>query len=281
METPETTALAEVKPKMTSPLAEIQKLEGFEDAILTPANMVLIQKTTRDPEATPGTFKDTITGQSYKEIQIVPLKIQVGDAQGQGAPRVMFAPDAAFGSDPICRSNDGVKPALNAAHPQSEYCKDCKWSSWKDYKTTKKPPACHSKARILFVERSTGLPFLINLGGRSITPVRNLLKSIMRFAAMSLMKGVRAMLYDFSCTMYLKDVVDSKGAYFVCQFKDISRVRDVGEFGPIYHELVKARDVMREVEAPASEDEVLDSTPTQGGTTPIVDAEVVDPDIPF
>ena len=281
-ETKQETSLAVVPdPKFKSPLAQLQELEGFEDAILSPAPMVLVQKTTRDPEATPGTFKDTITGQSYKEVQLVPLKIQVGDSTGAGAPRVLFAPDAPFGGDPVCRSNDGIRPSLNAAHPQSDLCANCKWSSWKDFSTTKKPPACHSKARILFAERTTGLPFLINLGGRSITPVRNLLKSIMRFAAMSVMKGVKTMLYDFSATMYLKDVVDAKGAYYVAMFKDIQRVRDLGEFSSLFHELVKARDVMKETEPPASDDEVLEATPTQGGTTPVVDAEVVDSDIPF
>src|ERR1039458_7929960 len=107
-----TTALATQRPTgpatlaTVNPLASVSQMEGFEDAVITPAQMVLIQPTSRDENAQPGTFKDTITGQSYKEMKIVPLKIV---ANTPGMPRVLFQKDAPLGSDPLCRSNDGVR----------------------------------------------------------------------------------------------------------------------------------------------------------------------------
>ena len=139
-----------------NPSSLVSSLEGFEDAAITPANMVVVQKTTRDPDATPGMFKDMITGQQFKTIQIVPLKIQVNPG-----PRVLFEEGSPFGADPICRSNDGIKPATNSQCPQSEFCKTCKHASWDNWKGGKATPACKENAKILFVERESFLPYIM------------------------------------------------------------------------------------------------------------------------
>jgi hypothetical protein len=284
-------------------------MEGFEDAIITPAQMVLVQNGSRDVDAIPGTFKDTITGQSYKEMRIIPLKIICNTP---GMSRVLFEEGAPFGSDPLCRSNDGITPSANAQAPQSAKCGNCKHSSWANFAATKKPPACKEKAKILFVERESGLPFMLSLGGLCVTPVKNLLKTLMRLAMLSAIelkveqlvkagenkeqakllavslfnKGTidtRVGLFDFSTTMSLERRNGNKGTYFVVKFTDTSRVQTVGEFGPLYQELVKARDVLAKTED-KPEDGVETDVFSSTAAPKVHDAEVVaddDSDIPF
>lgn len=269
------------------PTTQVSDLEGFEDAVVTPATMVMVQATTRDEEAHPGTFKDTITGQEYTTLQIVPLRIQTSPG-----PRVLFPNDpdtgkTIFGADPICRSNDGYRPAVNAAQPQSELCKNCKYGDlmWKVFAKTRKPPECKEKARVLFVERTTGLPFIITFGGRSVTPVKTLLKAIMRLAQKSLSDGIKTGIYDFTTEMTLKKITDAKGTYYVVLFKNPMRVRNIGEFGPLYQELVKSRDALANApEVGAEEDTVIDAQPVTEGSQPAVptaQSEIVDEDVPF
>ena len=267
-------------PAVRTPLININELEGFEDAVITPAIMSIIQPTSRnqDENTPPGTFKDTITGMVYKSLKIVPLKIQANPG-----PRVYFDPDAGLGSDPICRSNDGIRPAANAAEPQCEFCKNCIRASWANFRETHKAPACKEKARMLFVERENGLPFMISFGGRSVTPCNQFLKAIMRLAALSLAKGERLGIYDFCAEMYLKYVTDSKGTYYIAQFRNIQRVKVPGEFGPLYQELVKARDVLSKQEV-GDEDSTPTVTTESASTSSVADAEIVengDSEVPF
>lgn len=282
------TAIVPATPSALStvnPSSLVSSLEGFEDAAITPANMVVVQKTTRDPDATPGMFKDMITGQQFKTIQIVPLKIQVNPG-----PRVLFEEGSPFGADPICRSNDGIKPATNSQCPQSEFCKTCKHASWDNWKGGKgKPPACKENAKILFVERESFLPYIMTAKGKSVSQVKGFLGAIMRHAATALAKGQRLGIFDFTAEMYLDNVVDSRGAYYVVKFRApggnaglVGRVRTVGEFGPIYHELVRQRDVL--AKAQDVEDVVPPASERATGTVPanqFVEAEVVDDTIPF
>jgi len=260
---------------VVSPLAKVHELEGFEEAVITPAYMTIIQNGSRDEEATPGTFKDMITGQSFRSIQIVPLKIICNPG-----PRVMYKEDAPFGSDPLCRSNDGVTPDPRIENPPSSKCATCKFGDlmWKTWRTTGKPTTCKEKAKILFVARDSGLPFMLSAGGRSVPAVKLLLKSIMRNAAMLYARGEKTGIYDYTTEMFLKRETSAKGVYYVLQFKPACRVRNVGEFGPLYQELVKRQDVL--ATAPDDESSPIDA-PAQASH--VVGAEVLPTDeaIPF
>ena len=264
-----------------SPFSILSKLDGFEDATITPSQLVIIQPTSRDENGTPGTFKDTVTGQSYREIKLVPLTII---SKTPGMPRVLFQEGSALGSDPICRSNDGIAPAANSQAPQSKLCKGCKHSAWRTIGGKKKPPACREKAKILFIERETGLPYRITLGGRSVSPVKKVLETIIKYALSSVKQGIRATLHDFVTTMWLKRETDAKGTYYVVQFKDTARITNVGAYDELYNELVKARNALKAAEDEPTagiEADVL-GTPAPAGEQ-VHDAEVVDDssDIPF
>ena len=137
------------------------------------------------------------------------------------------------------------------------------------------------------MERESFLPYIMTAKGKSVSQVKGFLGAIMRHAATALAKGQRLGIFDFTAEMYLDNVVDSRGAYYVVKFRApggnaglVGRVRTVGEFGPIYHELVRQRDVL------AKAQDVEDIVPSERatGTTPanqFVEAEVVDNDIPF
>jgi hypothetical protein len=284
-ETPETTALATTVPavgestKLANPMAAVAELPGFADAVITPVIMKIIQKTSRETDGSPpGTFKDTLTGQCFRELQIVPLHFQCNPG-----PRVLFEPGSTFGSDPLCRSDDGIRPSANARQPQCELCKNCKQASWANYQKTKKAPPCKEKAKMLFVERTTGLPYIISFSGRSVQPTKNLLKSIMRLAVMSYSQGIRVALYDFTVKMKLLDVVDEKGAYYQVQFAEIKRVVNPGEFGPLYQELVVTRNALINTKTEEDEDASTPGTASQTKPDPTIpDAtEVTDEEVPF
>jgi hypothetical protein len=115
---------------------------------------------------------------------------------------------------------------------------------------------------MLFVERNSGLPFLITLGGKSVTPLKKFLNAIMRMASFALSKGEKLGIYDFTADMYVKSITDSRGKYCVALFKNILRLRTPGEFRSMREDLVTRRNVV--TDAPVVEDEV------------VPDAEVVD-----
>jgi hypothetical protein len=269
-------------PSAAAPLS-LTSLEGMENVNIAPANMVIVQATTRDT-ATPGTFKDMVTGQEFKSLQIVPLRIQVNPG-----PRVYFEKNAPLGSDPICRSNDGITPATNALVPQNATCAGCPKASWDNWKGGKGPaPECKENARILFLERESQLPYIMTVKGKSVSQVKKFLNAIHRHALMARAKGTQLGIFDFTATISLEKQISDRGTYYVLQFAApngqqgiVGRVRQVGEFGLIYDELVKRRDVLAKAK---------DETPVQDDVVPsgavhtnqVVDAEVVaDNSIPF
>jgi len=93
-------------------------------------------------------------------------------------------------------------------------------------------------------------------------------------------------IFDFTAEMYLKFITDQRGSYYVAQFRNITRVRVPGEFGPLYQELVKSRDVLTKSEVGGDEDAAIPTGSTSGvsPTSNVVDAEIVgngDSEIPF
>ena len=156
-----------------NPLALVNSLEGFENVTIAPTQMSVIQNTKRDVNDKSGHFKDMVTGQHYKTVNIVLLNIQVDPG-----PRVLYEEGSEFGSDPICRSNDGIRPSDNAKQPQHPTCAGCPNASWKDWKSGGKPPKCKENARLLFAERESGLPYYITLKGKSVGQVKILKNAI-------------------------------------------------------------------------------------------------------
>ena len=299
------TAIVLTKPDApVNPLALVNSLEGFENVKISPTQMVVIQNTKRDPADISGHFKDMVTGQHQKTVQAVLLNIEVDPG-----PRVLFEAGSPFGSDPICRSNDGITPADNAAQPQNATCKGCPKSSWANWKTGGKPPECKENARILFAERESGLPYYITLKGKSVGQVKILKGAIVHHCVsvlgklvnkyktegMTQVKAEQAALkdpsllqiYDFVTEMYLQDTPEPAhgSSYYIAKFRApgngggyVGRVRTIGEFATLFKQLARGPIDETETELPV--------VPEGRSTAPlplnqVIDAEIVNDEIPF
>lgn len=222
--------------------------EGLEDFYLKPAQLKLVQNTTTDEGAVKGKLFDTLSKSNYESMQVVPLAIRMG--------RVLFPPGGELGAEPLCRSNDGVVPAPDAQAPQSPKCATCDFGpkNWANYRTTGKKPDCQEKAKMLFIDRESGLPYWITIGGKSISQLKALKAAIFREAIKLKNKGEPVGIYDFTFLMKPIMVQGRKGSYYELVFTELRRIQNVGEFGPMYETYVKRV----QAEQPEVADEAVD-----------------------
>jgi hypothetical protein len=210
-------------------------VEGFDGFKLTPAVLKLVQNTTTDEGAVKGKLFDTLSKTNFESMRVVPLAIKVG--------RVYFPPGGDLGAEPICRSNDGIKPSEDAQIPQATNCENCDRGAkmWKDYKATGKKPDCQEKFRMLFVSRETGLPYWLTIGGKSVSRVKDLQKGLFRDILGGRMKTPREdrAIYDYTFVIKPVSVQGRKGTYYELSFVELEKVANVGEFGALYAEFVR------------------------------------------
>jgi len=253
----ENNALATTDQTPPGVLAPGTGLEGFE---IKPAPLELVQYTTQDTEATPGKFRDKLTGQHFDTIQVVPLSIYT--------TRVLFPPGADFGADPLCRSNNGIVPTQDAAVPQSDKCATCPQGPkmWARYKETGQKPNCQEKARLVFVLRDTGLPYVMTVGGVSLKSIKNLKTAIARDAAAEQAKGTPRSLFDYTFELRVQGpIVGKKGKYFVLTYGNLRKVASPGEFGPLYEKYILRQRAQDEaVEAEEALDTAIDAEIVSG-----------------
>jgi hypothetical protein len=225
--------------------AAIQRTEslGLDGFSLKPALMKLVQRTTTDDGAAPGKLFDTLSKANTDSIQVVPLSIRMG--------RVLFPPGGELGAEPICRSDDGEVPSPNALSPQSPTCATCDSGPklWKNYKSTGKKPDCNEKFRMLFVTRDSGLPYYINISGKSISNLKSLKDAIYRDVVSARMKGQTLSLFDYTFEMKPVFVQGKKGSYYVLTFVNLQRVANPGEFGAAFEEFVSRQRALDSAEA--------------------------------
>jgi hypothetical protein len=222
--------------------------EGLEDFYLKPAQMKLVQNTTTDEGAVKGKLFDTLSKTNYESMQVVPLAIRMG--------RVLFPPGGELGAEPLCRSDDGVVPSPTAQAPQSPKCATCDFGpkNWANYRSTGKKPDCQEKARMLFIDRETGLPYWITISGKSISQLKALKAAIFREVLKLKMQGEVRSIYDFTFKMQPISVQGRKGNYYELTFVELRKIQNPGEFGAMYEMFVK-----RAQEAtPETADEAVD-----------------------
>jgi hypothetical protein len=234
---------------------------GFEDFKLSPAVLKLVQNTTTDEGAVKGKLFDTLAKSNFDQMRIVPLSIKTG--------RVYFPPGGDLGSEPLCRSNDGIKPSEDAQIPQSPKCETCDHGDkmWKNFKATGQKPDCQEKFRLLFINRETGLPYWMTVGGKSVRHVKDLKKAIYRDILAGRMKGELRNIFDYSFEIKPVSVQGRKGTYYELSFVNLEKIQNIGEFGPLYeafvrqHADIEASDNEAAVDAELSD--VGDSAPMQ------------------
>lgn len=207
--------------------------EGLEGFTLKPATMKLVQNTTNEEGAVKGKLFDTLSKSNFDSMKVVLLSIRGG--------RVYFPPGGDLGADPICRSDDGIVPSPNAQVPQSAKCATCDHGAkmWAAYKSTGQKPDCQEKFRILFIDRESGLPYNMTIGGKTISALKKLKDAIFRDVISSRAKGVVRSIYDYSVEIKPVSVTGRKGTYYELAFLNLAKIAEPGEFGPLFEMFVK------------------------------------------
>jgi hypothetical protein len=226
---------------------------GFEGYKVTPAQMKLVQRTSTDPEATPGKLFDTVAKSNLDSVQAVMLAFR--------SSRVLFPPGGELGQEPLCRSNNGVVPAADANVPQCTSCALCDHGPkvWKTWKKTGIKPDCQEKQNILFVMRDSGLPYWLSIGGMSIKNF-GLLKDAIFRDILSLKTKEKRSIYDYTFEIKPLFVQGKRGSYYVLTFANIKRIDAIDEFKPAFEQFV------------VTQNEVEKELETEG----IIEAEYVD-----
>jgi hypothetical protein len=207
--------------------------EGLEGFTLKPAILKLVQNTTTDEGAVKGKLFDTLSKANFDKLQVVPLSIKM--------TRVLFPPNGDLGAEPLCRSNDGIVPSPDAQVPQCASCANCDSGpkAWKNFRSTGKKPDCQEKFRMLFIDRDSGLPYFVTIGGKSITQLKKLKDAIYRDVLSCKMKQEFRSIYDYTFELVPLLVTGKRGNYYELTFCNLKKIANPGEFGPMYEMFVK------------------------------------------
>lgn len=151
--------------------------EGVDASVLpiTAENIVLIQSQSRVEGGIAGKFRNSDNGNHIDGFNAVPISLYTN--------RVLFPPTPPgatpqFGQQPLCRSNDGVRPAENVADKKSKLCAPCPFNQWKRVAGKSIKPQCQEKLLFTFAELETFRVFKFTASGTSIAPLKNALKNV-------------------------------------------------------------------------------------------------------
>lgn len=207
--------------------------DGFGEFTITPERLELVQKLSRSKGAVPGTFFGRSSGKALTEIRAAILGIRF--------PRALFPPRGSGSNTPICRSADGIEPAIGVPDRQSETCATCPHASWDRWRTEHIAPDCHEKAEILLVDVDTSLPYLLEVPRTSVTVVRRLQQELAKEAMQHFGKtGEKASIFDFSVVLTPEESTSKKvGSYFVLVAREIRHISTPGKFQSLFVNLVK------------------------------------------
>ncbi|MBI5486470.1 MAG: hypothetical protein HY905_03980 [Deltaproteobacteria bacterium] len=170
----------------------------YEDDVLVPRYAV-IQPTSK--EGTPGTFRSNLDGSERSELRVAPLRVQRG--------RVLWS--AEIGTDPICRSTNGLDPSPLIERPVSETCcvivgrrlqPACPKAVWPRHGR----PECRDTYLLVALDLSTETPFAMGFHGAAIRTIK-----IIRTLAWQR----RVALHDLECLLKLRRETSAKGNYFL------------------------------------------------------------------
>lgn len=236
---------------------------------IRPTSLSLVQPVTREAmDAQPGEFLDAITGQGHKEMDIVPLRVW--------RSRVLFPPtddETDFSKQKsLCFSSDGKMPHPSVETPQALSCANCPKGKWMNTPTGGVRPECDEKWKMLLVERDTGAPKILTIGGVSIKAARAFLENVNYNILVAKNKfKIKLELFDFCCTLRSEKVIGKKGVYYVIKFDSVKRLENPGTWGAAFEEFVVQRRIEAEEEAAMTE-----QYQEQQSTDGVIDAEIVE-----
>ncbi len=240
-----------------------------------PAQVELMQKTSRAEGALEGKFRNSLTGEHYDSIHAVlifdPTK-----------PRSMYENDNEFGVPPVCYSMDGITPSDNAANAQALRCATCRHSDWSRWKKNGKKrediPKCKERRVMFLVDRSSKIPYKLTVRGKSVSEYQKAMDTIAGLAELYLAQhGHYPELHDFSFKITTIRKVDAKGVYYVMVFDEIGLIReeDRAAFGALYQKFLAQRQEYASAEEAEKADEDVDSEMGEASAKPpVVEAKV-------
>jgi hypothetical protein len=258
---------------------------GFDADIFRtkPTFLKLVQPMSRMANKQIGKLLDTGTNTYMDDIQIVMLG-------GPQEMRKMYDKTKDFGAKDaiLCFSLDMVRPDQRARVPQAMACSACKMGNWDTWNKTHRRedlPPCRNYFRMFFVERTTRLPYYLNVEGASISAFKEAMGQVNRLGQLALSnvklenqkliaegKAVKPApsIFDITFRVFVVPPAPTdKNQNYSLGFRDIKLLReeDRAEFGALYLQytnLARAAGATTPVDEPTDEDVV--SAPAPGPT---------------
>jgi len=234
--------------------APVEGLEGFDGSDMVIPRLALIQPTSKaaaDGDATPGTLRCNLSGESYEQIRLVPLFLRKG--------RVLFVEGD---ERPSCASDDNITPSPRIERPVAKRCEGCPRQQWVDGV----PPDCalvYSMFALNLDENET--PFIIQLKGSAVKPTKRLISffSLRRLSP-----------FNISCLLKPSKMKNSRGTFFVPDFTEMQILEPRDKYREQFMSL-RGYDVQKTYEA--EEGAVVEPTAEQRSPG----ADVPEDDLPF
>lgn len=213
---------------INNPPSQAMQTYGFDSKIFSirPAQLEIVQPMSKSTSqgALVGHFYDTKTGTNLKEMIAVMAALPQDN-------RVLLPPGE-LGGKPICKSRDGIVPVTDDDRltPMAPNCANCDHSSWakwhKGGKRREDIPGCRQQVDFVFVERTTLLPFRMNVHGTSLKPFREKMEGIARLAKVLIAQGRNPEPYWFSMRLSLQERTSQKGRWYELVINNISKLED-------------------------------------------------------
>jgi hypothetical protein len=239
---------------------------------LKPGNLQLVSSMTQQEGAIPGKIRVVETNQHFTELQVVIL----ADPQFP-KPRNYWQKGVHSKDGLLCFSTNGVTPHDKAKIKQHDLCSACKKADWAPYRAHKiadNLPPCRDYWKVFLAERTTKLPYWMNIGGKNDAPFKEACQNIVRTLApiqaeieQQKREGKTPRpapeVYDISFTMFVK----KEGAHYILGFKDFApmslEVR--AEFGAIFADFARRRAEYEQYATSEGESAAVDAV--SGGNT--------------
>lgn len=256
-----------------------------------PANMELVQRTTRQEGAQPCKFRVVATNEHFEEITVVLLSVP----QEQ---REKYDNNGTFSKDnKVCFSLDNIQPHPRAKNPPALYCATCpdgdiRWKKWRETHLAADLPPCGMYYHLFLAERTTQTPYYLNVKGISVMPFKAAMETQMAGMFQKITADVKAKnklrgylyspktglfvpnpefplaegtarpaplrlpnIYDISFTMYVTEKEKGGPPVIGCKNFRLMQDADREEFGALYLDFANRKEAAQDAQAVAAEEE--------------------------
>lgn len=222
---------------------------------LKPSRLVLVQPTTLETSgAGIGQILDQSTGEAFDSVKLVILKVHQS--------RAMYPPgqQVAKGAEPVCRSDDAIRPADNAKVKQANFCATCPKGDV-NWQSGNKPP-CAKKLEMLAVTTEDGMPHYITASGRSVSRMIDDLDKVQRKIMIARNKGENVNLRHYEITVRGFKTASPFPVMGVDKFTQLSG-EDAAKYNDLFSQIKSRSQVVEEVTNDQAVDNAIDAEVTQ------------------